>query len=119
MLTLSIPVFSREDLNEDLKPAFAPSQFRQAPFPNLVDFLCVGTEAAKKETKGTGRIRVSPRRDSLSKIILQGTLLEGGRSTLWLAEEMLDGQRERVDFTAQTRAAHKGLLQKGLEENLC
>ena len=38
---------------------------------------------------------------------------------LWSAEEMLDGQRQRVDIPAHARAAHKGLLQKRLEEDLC
>ena len=37
----------------------------------------------------------------------------------WLAEEMLDGQHRRVDIPAHARTAHKGLLQKRLEEDLC
>ena len=31
----------------------------------------------------------------------------------------LDGQNQRVDISAQARTAHKDLLQKRLEENLC
>ena len=37
----------------------------------------------------------------------------------WSAEEMLDGQHQRVDIRAHASAAHKGLLQKTLEEDLC
>ena len=37
----------------------------------------------------------------------------------WSAEEMLDGQHPKVDFPAHARTAHKGLLQKRLEEGLC
>ena len=37
----------------------------------------------------------------------------------WLAEEMLDGQHQRVDLSAHARSACKGLLQKRLEEDLC
>ena len=43
----------------------------------------------------------------------------GGWSAPWSAEEMLDGQHQRVDVPAHARTAHKGLLQKRLEENLC
>ena len=42
-----------------------------------------------------------------------------GWVTLWSAEEMLDGQHQRVDIHAHARIAHKGPLQKWLEENLC
>ena len=42
----------------------------------------------------------------------------GGWATAWSAEEMLDGQHQRVDYPAPTRTAHKGLLQKRLEEDL-
>ena len=35
------------------------------------------------------------------------------------AEEMLDGQHQRVDITAHARTAHKDLLQQRLEEDLC
>ena len=38
---------------------------------------------------------------------------------LWLAEKMLEGQHQKVDIPAHARAAHKGLLQKRLEEDLC
>ena len=43
----------------------------------------------------------------------------GGWATPWSAEEMLDGQRQRVDILAHARSAHKGLIQKRLEEDLC
>ena len=33
----------------------------------------------------------------------------------WSAEEMLDGQYQRVDVPAHARTAHKGLLQKRLD----
>ena len=36
----------------------------------------------------------------------------GGWTTPWSAEEMLDGQRQRVSTPAHARTAHKGLLQK-------
>ena len=36
-----------------------------------------------------------------------------------IAVEMLDEQRQRVDIPAHARTAHKGLLQKRLEEGLC
>ena len=43
-----------------------------------------------------------------------------GRETSWLAEEMLDGQHQRVDIPAHARTAHiNDLQQKTLEENLC
>ena len=38
---------------------------------------------------------------------------------LWLAKELLDGQHQRVDIPACARTAHKGLLQKILEEDPC
>ena len=37
----------------------------------------------------------------------------------WSAEEMLDGQHQKLDIPARARTAHKGLLQKRLEEDLC
>ena len=43
----------------------------------------------------------------------------GGWVTPWLAEEMPDEQHQRVDIPAHARTAHKGLLQKSLEEDLC
>ena len=43
----------------------------------------------------------------------------GGWATLWLAEEMLDGQHQRVNIPAHARTTHKGLLQKRLGEDLC
>ena len=43
----------------------------------------------------------------------------GGWATPWSAEEMLDGQQEKVDIPVHARTAHKGFLQKRLEENLC
>ena len=39
--------------------------------------------------------------------------------TPWSAEEKPDGQHRRVDIPAHARSAHKGLLQKRLEEDLC
>ena len=56
------------------------------------------------------------RHDSLSKKHPSGHL--GGRATSWSAEEMPDGQCQRVDISAYARTAHKGLLQKRLEEDL-
>ena len=38
---------------------------------------------------------------------------------LWSAEDMLDGQNQRVDVPAHARTAHMGLLQKRPEENIC
>ena len=38
---------------------------------------------------------------------------------LYNAEEKLDRQHRRVDIPAHARTAHKGLLQKRLEEDLC
>ena len=38
---------------------------------------------------------------------------------MWSTEEMLGGQYQRVDIPVLARTAHKGLLQKRLEENLC
>ena len=43
----------------------------------------------------------------------------GEWATPWTAEEMLDGQHQRVDIPAPARTAHDGLLQKRLEEDLC
>ena len=43
----------------------------------------------------------------------------GGWATPWSAEKMLDGHYQRVDIPAHCTAAHKGLLQKRLEEDLC
>ena len=37
---------------------------------------------------------------------------------LWSAKEMPDGQHQRVDMSAHVRIAHKGLLQKTLEQDL-
>ena len=42
----------------------------------------------------------------------------GGWAMLWSAEEILDGQHQRVAILAHARTAHKGLLQKRLEEDL-
>ena len=36
----------------------------------------------------------------------------GGWATPWSAEEMLDGQHQRVDISVHTRSDHEGLLQK-------
>ena len=43
----------------------------------------------------------------------------GGWVTPWSAEEMLDGQHQRMDIPAHARLALKGLLQKWLEKDLC
>ena len=43
----------------------------------------------------------------------------GGWATPWSAEEVLDGQHDRLDIPAYARAAHVGLQQESLEENLC
>ena len=43
--------------------------------------------------------------------------LLGGWATSWSAEEMLNGQHQRVDIPAHARTACKGLLLKRLEEN--
>ena len=43
----------------------------------------------------------------------------GELGTPWSAEEMLDGHHQTVDIPAHARAAHKGILQKRLEEDLC
>ena len=43
----------------------------------------------------------------------------GGWATPWSAEELLDGQHQRVDIPAHTRTAYKGLLQKRLEDDFC
>ena len=43
----------------------------------------------------------------------------GGWATPWSAEKMLDGQHQKVDIPAHTRTAHKGLLQKRPEGELC
>ena len=43
----------------------------------------------------------------------------GRWAMLWSAEETLDGQHQRDDIPAHARTAHKGLLQKRLEDDLC
>ena len=57
------------------------------------------------------------RHNGLSKKHPPGHL--GEWATHWMSEKMLDGQHQRVDIPASARTAHKGLLQKGLEEDLC
>ena len=42
----------------------------------------------------------------------------GGLATMWSAEDVLDGQRQRVDIPPHARTADKGLLQESLEEDL-
>ena len=69
---------------------------------------------ATLKTRKLARFRHVTRHDSLSNTLLQG----GEWETLWLAEGMLDGQHQRVDIPARATAAHKGLLQNGLEEDL-
>ena len=46
-------------------------------------------------------------------------LQTGRRATLWSAEEMLDGQQQRVDIPAHARTAYNGLLKKRVDEDLC
>ena len=43
----------------------------------------------------------------------------GRWAVLCSAKEMLHGQHQRVDILALSGTAHKGLLQKRLEEDLC
>ena len=43
----------------------------------------------------------------------------GWWATPWSAEEMLYGQRQRLDIPAHARTAHNGLPQKRLEMYLC
>ena len=43
----------------------------------------------------------------------------GGWTLLWSAQEMLDGQHQRVDIPAYAITAHKGFLRRELEEDLC
>ena len=45
--------------------------------------------------------------------------LLGGWAMPWSAEEMLDGQHQRLDIPAPARTAHKSLLQRRLDEDLC
>ena len=49
--------------------------------------------------------------------LAQGTLER--RTTPWSAEEILDGQRQRVDIPAHARTAHKGLPLRRPERDLC
>ena len=42
-----------------------------------------------------------------------------GWATPWSAEEMLNGQRQRVDDTAHSTTAHDSLPKKRLEEDFC
>ena len=43
----------------------------------------------------------------------------GGWATPLSAEEMLDGEHQRVNILHNARTAHKGLLQNKLEEDFC
>ena len=43
----------------------------------------------------------------------------GGWATPWSAEEMLDGQLERVDIIAYATTVHNGILHKRLEKDIC
>ena len=43
----------------------------------------------------------------------------GGWMMPWSAEELLEGQHQILDIPAYARAAHMGLLQKRLKEDLC
>ena len=42
----------------------------------------------------------------------------GGWATPWSAEDMMDGQHQRVDIIAHAGTAQKGLLQKRLGKDL-
>ena len=55
----------------------------------------------------------------MSRATTASLTILGGWATPSLAEEMLDGQHQRVDIPARARTAHKGLLQKSLVEDLC
>ena len=43
----------------------------------------------------------------------------GGWTTRWSAEELLNGQYQRVDILAHARTAYTDLMRKRLRENLC
>ena len=43
----------------------------------------------------------------------------GGLGTPWLAEDVLDGQHQKMDISAYARSAHKCLLPKRLDKDLC
>ena len=64
-------------------------------------------------------------RDDSAETLFQSFLREAPLSSSGVGrdvhslEEMLDGQHQRVDIPAHARTAHKGLLQKRLEEDLC
>ena len=55
--------------------------------------------------------------DSLSETVPSGYL--GRWATPWSAEEMVNGQHQRVDIPAHVRTSHKVLMQKRLKEDLC
>ena len=122
------------------------NESKQWPFRSAIQGCCLGltktgalrlsvseqTDLAKWLSKSPGCFRVGPQEpllatvkrrklawlgnvtsnDSLSKTIHQGT-------SPWSAEEMLEEQHPRMDTTAHARTAHKGFLQKRLEEDLC
>ena len=84
-----------------------------------INFLVVAQDsflAADKRPK-LAWFRHVTRHNSLSKFIHKSIL--DGVATPWSVEEMWNGQNQRVDVRAHARAAHKGLLQKRLEEDLC
>ena len=43
----------------------------------------------------------------------------GGWATTWSAEEILDGQHQRIDIPSHARTVHTSLMQKRLVEDLC
>ena len=59
----------------------------------------------RRKLAGLGHVT---RHDSLSKAILSGHL--GEWATQWSAEEMLNGQRQRVSIPVHARSGHKGDL---------
>ena len=52
----------------------------------------------------------------LHQVVQQGIF---GQATLWSAEKMRDGQREKVARPVHGKTARGGLPQKRLEEDLC
>ena len=85
---------------------------------NQLPFWSTGTSAGNCQETETCRVGAcqTPRQPLQSHP--SGHL--GGWATQLSAEDMLDGQHQRVDIPAHARTAHKGLLQKKkIEEDLC
>ena len=62
-------------------------------------------------------IKVIMLTDKLDSYVIKGLCPEVWAKP-WSTTEMLDGQHQRVNIPARARTAHKGLLQKRLEEDL-